>query len=97
MDMARSMMAHIGLPDNYLAEAVDAAVNITNHTSNASIKGYKTPYQVCSGEKLNVGYLKVFGCTAYAHIHVPDTLRKKLDKRALKLRFVAYSTQSKGY
>ena len=39
--------------------------------------------------------MKVFGCMAYAH--VPDVQRKKLDKKAVKLRFVGYSIQSKAY
>ena len=34
-------------------------------------------------------------CAAYAHI--PDTQRKKLDKKAEKFRFVGYSIQSKAY
>ncbi len=38
---------------------------------------------------------KVFGCGAYAHI--PDSQRKKLDKKAKKYRFVGYPINSKGY
>ena len=40
-------------------------------------------------------HLKVFGCVAYAHI--PDMKRQKMDKKAEKLRFIGYSTRSKGY
>ena len=32
-----------------------------------------------------------------AYAHVPDVQRKKLDKKAVKLRFVGYSIQSKAY
>ena len=64
-------MAHAGLPDKYWTEAVDVAAYIRNRTSTSSIKGYKTPLQVWSGEKPNIGHLKVFGYTAFAHI--PDT------------------------
>uniref|UniRef100_A0AAV2MQC8 Retroviral polymerase SH3-like domain-containing protein n=1 Tax=Knipowitschia caucasica TaxID=637954 RepID=A0AAV2MQC8_KNICA len=39
--------------------------------------------------------MRTFGCVAYAHI--PDTERKKLDKKAVKLRFVGYATNAKGY
>ena len=65
MDMARSKMAHAGLPDRYWAEAVDAATYIRNLTATSSIKGFKTLYEVWRGEKSNLGYLKVFGCVAY--------------------------------
>ena len=95
MEMARSMMAHAGLPDKYWAEAVEAAAYIRNRTSTSSIKGSKTPYEVWSGKKPNIEHLKVFGCMAYSH--VPDSQRQKLDKKAVKLRFVGYCIQSKGY
>ena len=39
--------------------------------------------------------LKVFGCLAYAH--VPDELRKKLDKKGHKCIFVGYSEDTKAY
>lgn len=39
--------------------------------------------------------MKVFGCVAYAH--VSDTERKKLDKKAVKVRFLGYPTNAKGY
>ena len=45
--------------------------------------------------KLKVNHLRVFGCIAYAH--VPDCERRKLDKKARKLRFVGYCMTSKGY
>ena len=32
-----------------------------------------------------------------AYTHVPDSQRQKLDSKAVKLRFVGYSIQSKGY
>ncbi len=37
----------------------------------------------------------IFGCIAYAHI--PDSQRRKLDKKAKKYRFVGYCKNSKGY
>lgn len=47
-----------------------------------------------SGRKTDPSHLKVFGCVAYTH--VPDSQRQKLDSKAVKLRFVGYSIQSKG-
>ena len=60
-----------------------------------ALKENKTPLEVWSGRKPNISHLKVFGCMAYAH--VPESQRNKLDKKAVKLRFVGYSIQSKGY
>ena len=56
---------------------------------------YITPYERWYGKKPNVTHVKVFGYIAYAH--VPDVQRRKLDKKANKLRFVGYSKKSKGY
>ena len=54
-----------------------------------------TPYERWYGKKPDLKHLRVFGCIAYAH--VPDKQRQKLDKKTEKLRFVGYSTESKGY
>ena len=95
LETARSMMAHAGLSEKYWAEAVEAASYIRNRTSTSALDGNKTPLQAWSGRKPDVSNLKVFGCIAYAH--VPDTQRRKLDQKAVKLRFVGYSVQSKAY
>ena len=95
MESARSMMAHAGLPERFWAEAVECAAYIRNRMPTTAIKGNKIPLEVWSGKKADVSHLKVFSCTAYAH--VPDALRNKLDKKAVKLCFVGYSIQSKGY
>ena len=95
LETARSMMAHAGLPGKYWAEAVETASYIRNRTPTSALDGNKTPLEAWSGRKPNVSNMKVFGCIAYAH--VPDTQRQKLDQKAVKLRFVGYSVQSKGY
>ena len=43
----------------------------------------------------SVSHLKSFGYVSYAH--VPDELRKKLDKKGLKCIFVGYSEDTKAY
>ena len=95
METARSMMAHADLPEMYWAEAVETAVYIRNRTPTTAIKGNRTPLEVWSGVPPNIAHMKVFGCMAYAH--VPDAPRQKLDSKAIKLQFVGYSVQSKGY
>ena len=95
VETARSMLAHAGLPDTYWAEAVETAAYIRNRVPTSAISGNKTPLEVWSEKKPDVSHLKVFGCMAYAH--VPDVQRQKLDKKAVKLRFVGYSIESKGY
>ena len=89
------MIAHAGLPHSYWAEAVATAAYIRNQVPTVDIKADKIPYELWYGKKPNVSHLKVFGCVDYAHI--PDAERRKLDKKAEKLRFVGYSRKSKGY
>ena len=95
LESVRSMMFHAGLPNRFRAEVVECAAYIRNNTSTSAIKGNKTPFEVLSGNKPDVSHLKVFGCMEYTH--VPDAQRHKLDKKAVKLRFIGYSIQSKGY
>ena len=42
-----------------------------------------------------MSHSRVFGCMAYAH--VPEIESRKLDKKAIKLRFLRDSSSQKGY
>ncbi|KAH9754208.1 Integrase catalytic domain-containing protein [Citrus sinensis] len=52
----------------------------------------KTPYEVWSGKLTDYTKLRIFGCTAYAHIK-----QGKLELRALKCAFLGYPSGTKGY
>ena len=93
MEAARSMISHAGLTSNYWGEAVATAMYVRNCTATTTTN--TTPYERWYGKKPDLSNLRVFGCTAYAH--VPDAIRQKLDKKAEKMRFVGYSGQPKGY
>ena len=95
VESARSMIAHAGLPNCYWAEAVATAAYVRNRTPSNAIKEHITPYERWYGRKPNVSHLRVFGCTAYAHVQSSE--RKKVDEEAEKLRFVGYSNKSTGY
>ena len=45
-------------------------------------------------KKPDVSHMRVFGCLAYAHI--PEDERRKLDKKAVKLRLVGYVNNAMG-
>lgn len=98
VESARAMLSHAGLSNSYWAEAIATAVYIKNRTSTSAFKAKKqkmTPYEKWYGKRPNISHLRVFGCSAFAHI--PDEYRRKLDQKAEKLRFVGYSASSKGY
>ncbi|KAJ2944224.1 hypothetical protein O0L34_g18204 [Tuta absoluta] len=54
-----------------------------------------TPEEAWTGKKIDLSFLKVFGCKAY--LHVPDAKRKKLDPKSKQLAHVGYCDETKGY
>ena len=88
------MLFHAGLSKRYWAEAIATAAYVRNRLPTTAHHTCKSPHEVWYGHKPDISHLRVFSCTAYAHI--PRQQRQKLDKRCEKLRFVGYSTVSKG-
>ena len=91
---ARSMLLDAKLAKSYWAEAVNTAVYLKNRCPTKAVKG-KTPYEAWYGKKPNVEHLRVFGCTAYAH--VPKDERGKFDSKARKCVLLGYDELIKGY
>ena len=55
----------------------------------------KVPQEAWTCMNHSVSHLKVFGCVAYAH--VPNEMRRKLDKKGHKCIFVSYLEDTKVY
>ena len=55
----------------------------------------KIPEEAWSGTKTSVSLLRIFGSVAFAHI--PDELKRKLDKKSECCIFTGYSEQHKAY
>jgi hypothetical protein len=55
----------------------------------------KTPEEVFSETKPEVGHLRIFGCPVY--IHVPKEKRSKMEPSGKKGVFVGYIENSKAY
>ena len=94
MKMVRSMLADSEMPKSFWAEALATAVNLRNRSPTKSVEG-KTPYEAIYGEKPKVGHLRVFGCTAYSHIHKDE--RQKLDAKACMCILLGYPSKRIGY
>jgi FtsZ-interacting cell division protein YlmF len=88
------MLVESQLPKRFWAEALSTATYLRNRSPTTALDDV-TPYEAWTGEKPNVEHLKVFGCTAYAHI--PKDERKKLDPKARKCIMLGYSSEVKGY
>jgi hypothetical protein len=94
MNMARTLLKEKSLSNIFWAEAVACSVYLLNRSPTTSLK-MKVPQEAWSGTKLNVAYLRTFGCITYTHI--PSELRKKLDDRSDKCIFTGYSETFKAY
>ena len=87
------MILHAGLSIAFWAEAVCNAAYVRNRVITSAHD--VTPYEKWYGKKPDVSYLRVFGCTAYAHI--PAESRKKFDQKTVKMRLAGHSSLQKGY
>ena len=88
------MLADSKLPHRFWAEALSTAVHFRNRSPTKAL-GVVTPYEAWSGTKPDVSSLRVFGCSAYAH--VPKAERRKLDSKTRKCVLLGYGTNQKGY
>ena len=89
-----TMLADSKLPHRFWAEALSTAVYLPNRSATKALEGV-TPYEAWSGTKPDVSSLRVFGCSAYAH--VPKAERRKLDSKTRKCVLLGYGTNQKGY
>ena len=93
-DYARSMLNRLDSPQFLWAEAVSATVYVWNRVLNKQC-GDKTPFEQVFKRKPNLSHLRVFGCTAYAHIN--EQFRKVFDSKTKKCKLVGYSGVSQNY
>ncbi|KAF0776260.1 hypothetical protein AaE_000040, partial [Aphanomyces astaci] len=95
VESARCMLQHANLPHEYWGEAVMCANYIRERLPTQAYEMKKSPFEVCTGSKPNVGHLRVFGCEAYAH--VPKAKRQKFDAKAVRCRLLGYDVFNQGY
>ena len=99
LEVARSIMFTTNVPKHFWGEAVLTATYLINRMPSRVLK-FQTPCQaiLCSYPDTQIISslpLKVFGCTAFVHIHQHH--RSKLDPKAIKCLFLGYSPTKKGY
>ena len=79
----RTMLADSKLPHRFWAEALSMCVYLRNCSPTKSLSG-TTPYEAWYGTKPHISSLRIFGCSAYAH--VPKVERHKLDLQGKEVR-----------
>jgi hypothetical protein len=93
MDMVRSMLSYSTLPIGLWMEVLKTIIHILNWVPSKSVS--KTPYELWTGHKPSLNYLRVWGCPAEAKIFNPNT--GKLEHKTMSCHFIGYPEKSKGF
>lgn len=94
LEMTRSILKHMNVPNYLWGEAIRHATYIINRVSTRVLKS-QMPYEALKGRKPNVDHMRVFGCLAYAK--VDSHLLRKLDDRTRILVHLGTEPGSKAY
>ena len=91
LDMVRSMMSQSDLSICIWGYPLETAPFLLNRVPSKSVK--KTPYEMWTGKRPSLSFLKIWGCEAYVKCQVLNKLEPKSDK----CFFVGYPKETKGY
>ena len=91
LDMVRSMMSRTTLPKSFWGFALETASLIINNVPSKSVS--KIPYELWTGRRSNLNYLRAWGCAAWVKLHDPT----KLEPRSQRCIFIGYPKDSFGY
>ena len=84
-------MSQTDLPPSFWGHSLETTVFTLNRVPSKAIE--KMPYEIWTGKKPSLSFLKVWGCEVYVKQQASD----KLAPRSLKCLFVAYPKEMKGY
>lgn len=94
MEMTRSLMKHMKVPNYLWGESVRHTTYLINRVATRVLVD-RTPYEVYKKRKPSVTHLKVFGCVCFAKVDTPHL--KKLDDRSKELVHLGTEPGSKAY
>ena len=63
LDMVRSMMSPTDLPFTFWGYALETAAFTLNQVPSKAVE--KTPYEIWTGKRPSLSFLKIWGCEAY--------------------------------
>lgn len=93
IERAKCLLFDADLPKSYWAEAINMAAYLINRTICSSHG--KVPNELFFNERVNISDLRIFGSPVM--VHVPKQKRKKWDKKSVKMLFVGYDRDVKGF
>jgi hypothetical protein len=84
LDKVRSMMSQTDLPLSFWGYALEIFMLTLNNVPTKSIE--KTPYEMWTGKRPRLTFLKVWGCEAYVKRLMSDKLTTKIKQ----MHFMGY-------
>lgn len=94
VERAKCMLFDAGLEKPYWAEAVHMAVYIINRSAS-SVLNNQTPEESWTGEKVDIGNIRIFGSPVM--VHIPKQKRLKWNPKSQKMLFVGFADNAKGF
>ena len=82
------------MPAMFWGEAVATAIFLLNRVPTKAVDGM-TPYEASHGRRLDVSFLRTFGCVAYVKAMKPHM--KNLDDRGTPVVFIGYEPGAKAW
>ena len=89
--MVRSMMSRTYLLISFWGYALETTAFLLNRIPSKAVE--KKPYELWTGKRPGLSFLKIWGCEAYVKRQASDKLASKSDKCLL----VGYPKETKGY
>jgi hypothetical protein len=94
IDMARTMLGEYKMPERFWSEALNTACHAINCPYLHRLL-MKTPYELLTGNKPNVSYLRVFGSKCY--ILVKKGRHSKFAPKSVEGFLLGYDSNTKAY
>lgn len=87
VNMMRTMLLGAHLDVSFWAKASPVAVHILNRLPTKSLN-FHLPYKALNDFRLNLSYLRVFGCVGY--MHIAEDICRKLELKSVRCILVGY-------
>ena len=84
-------MSQSNLPNSFWGHALLTTAFTLNRVPSKAV--IKTPYEIWTGKRPSMSFMKIWGCEAYVKRQISDKLGPKSDK----CLFVGYPKETKGY
>ncbi|XP_022872304.1 uncharacterized protein LOC111391338 [Olea europaea var. sylvestris] len=98
LEVVRASLFGAHMPVQYWGKAATAAAYLINLVPSSSLQ-FQTPFHVLHtairAPIVSNLYPRIFGCVAY--VHLPQSLRNKLEPRDIRCVFIGYASHQKGY